>query len=290
MKLDAHCHTDCSDGNITIEERIAMIRRLGFDAATITDHDFISPEQVARARAAANNMPYIPGIELSLTHEDQVVHVLGYYVDPFHPGLQKHIDHVQEVDREVTKQLLEAFREKGARFELEDLIAPSLHTFYSLQFVKRIARDLYSNDPAHTLDAFLDVIEQIDLSYAEFAPWSVQNAIDLIHQADGFAVLAHPGGINDQVMRSLEFLYHEDKHVRQYVAWGLDGIEVACPVHSPDEKLFFSDLARRYDLLTTAGSDCHGEDPYLGPALMGTFNDIPEDIYDRMLAYHQSCR
>lgn len=290
MKLDAHCHTDCSDGNITIEERIAMIRRLGFDAATITDHDFISPEQVARARTAAKNMPYIPGIELSLAHEDQVVHVLGYYVDPFHPGLQKHNEQVQEVDREVTKRLLEVFREKGARFELEDLISKSLHTFYSLQFVKRIARDLYPNDHAQTLSTFLDVLEQIGLSYAEFAPWSVENAIDLIHQADGFAVLAHPGGINDKVMRSLGFLYHEERHVRQYVEWGLDGIEVACPVHSTDETLFYSDLAKRHGLLTTAGSDCHGEDPYLGPALMGTFDDIPEDSYDRMLAYHKQHR
>ncbi len=287
MRLDAHCHTDCSDGNVTIEERIAMIHRLGFDAATITDHDFISPEQVARAREAAGDMPFIPGIELSLAYEGQVVHILGYYVDPFHAGLQRHNDRVQEVDRNITKELLHAFREKGARFEMEDLIAPSLHTFYSLQFVKRVARDLYSYDQERTLKAFLDAMGEIGLKYSDFAPWPVEEAIELIHQAGGFAVLAHPGGSGDQYMRALGFLRHDETHIRRYVEWGLDGIEVSCPVHTQEEDAFYSGLARKYHLLATAGSDCHGDDPYLGPALMGTFDDIPDDLYDQMLAYYR---
>ncbi len=287
MKLDAHCHTDCSDGNITIEERIGMIRRLGFDAATITDHDFISPEQVTRASAAAKELPYIPGIELSVAYEGQVVHMLGYYIDPLNMSLQTHITQVQEVDRMVTGRLLKVFHTKGAQFDLEDLIAPSLHTFYSLQIVKRVARDLYANDQERTLHSFLNVIQWLGISYAEFAPWPVRKAIDLIHQSGGFAVLAHPGGSEDPAMRALDFLCHTEKHILQYVDWGLDGIEVACPVHTLTEKLFYTDLAARYSLLTTAGSDCHGDDPYLGPALMGTFDDIPEDLYDRMLAYHQ---
>jgi predicted metal-dependent phosphoesterase TrpH len=287
MKLDAHCHTDCSDGNITIEERIGMIRRLGFDAATITDHDFISPEQVARASAAAKELPYIPGIEISVAHEGQVVHILGYYVDPFEVSLQMHIAQVQEVDRMITGRLLKVFHTKGAQFGLEDLIAPSLHTFYSLQLVKRVARDLYANDQERTLHSFLNVIRWLGISYAEFTPWPVRKAIDLIHQSGGFAVLAHPGGSEDLVMQALDFLCHTENNIRQYVDWGLDGIEVACPVHTLTEKLFYTDIAARYSLLTTAGSDCHGDDPYLGPALMGTFDDIPEDLYDRMLAYHQ---
>ena len=83
MRIDAHCHTDCSDGNVTIEERIAMIRSSGLDAATITDHDFISKEQVALARRHCQEMPYIPGIELSLRHQNKVVHLLGYFIAGF---------------------------------------------------------------------------------------------------------------------------------------------------------------------------------------------------------------
>ena len=58
MNIDAHCHTNCSDGNVTIEERIAMIKAAGYQAATITDHDFISGEQVRRATQARYRRPF----------------------------------------------------------------------------------------------------------------------------------------------------------------------------------------------------------------------------------------
>ena len=93
MKIDAHCHTDCSDGNITIEDRISLIKASGFDAATITDHDFVSLEMVERARKAAGVVPFIPGIELTTKHYHKVVHILGYFIDPDFPSL---IDHIKK--------------------------------------------------------------------------------------------------------------------------------------------------------------------------------------------------
>jgi predicted metal-dependent phosphoesterase TrpH len=290
MKIDAHCHTDCSDGNITIEERIALVCDVGYDAATITDHDFISQEQVDRAQAAAGEMPFIPGIELSLTHKGEVVHLLGYYVDPNHPLLQAHIQKVQEVDRACTIKLLEALRPKGFTLNVEDLRSSSLHTYYSLRLIKRVARDLFNYDRTRTLNAFLDLMRELNLPYADFAPWPVREAIDLIHTAGGFAVLAHPGGEEEPVMRALNFLRHQGHDIRQYVDWGLDGIEVASPAHTDREKEVYTTLAREYGLLTTAGSDCHGDDPFLGEALMGVFTDIPDDLYDRMLDYHLSMK
>ena len=99
-------------------------------------------------------------------------------------------------------------------------------------------------------------------------------------------MLAHPGGEEEPVMRALNFLRHQENDVRQYVDWGLDGIEVASPAHTDREKQFYTLLAEQYGLLTTAGSDCHGDDPFLGEALMGVFTDIPDDLYDRMRDYH----
>lgn len=286
MKIDAHCHTDCSDGNISIEDRIALIRRVGYDAATITDHDFISTEQVDRAKAAAGDMPFIPGIELSLAYKNQVVHLLGYYVAPDHPALQLHIERVQKVDRNITSELIAASRFLGITFEIEDLVSPSLHTFYSLQFIKRLAGDKFDNDSSRLMPNFSGLLEKIEITYADFAPWPVRDAIDLIHTAGGFAVLAHPGGEEDKTMRALGFLCHHEVEIRQYVDWGLDGIEIAHPSHIEREKQYYKHIAEKLGLLTTAGSDCHGNDPFLGPAQMGRFTDIPEDLYERILAYH----
>lgn len=283
MRIDAHCHTDCSDGAVSIEERIGMIKSCGFDAATITDHDFISAEQVKRAIAACAGLPFVPGIELSLRHEGKVVHLLGYFVNPEDKLLQNHLSNVQSVDKELTGRLLTYFQGKGVAFSIEDLVSSSLHTFYSLQLVKRIAHDLYSEDPQNCLPAFLHAMNILGFSYADLAPWDIKHAIDLIHHAGGIAVLAHPGGREDKPMKALGFLFHEEKHIAHYVAWGLDGIEISNPVHTLEEKLTYQHVAEKFHLLTTSGSDCHGDDPYLGPALMGKFTDIPDDSYERLL-------
>lgn len=286
--FDAHSHTNCSDGNVTIEERIQLIRDLGYEAATITDHDFISEEQVQRARSACGDLTYVPGIELSLAQQGKVVHLLGYFVDPGDTSLQTYLQHVQAHDREVTTRLLTAFQNmefegKTAQFSMEDLEADSLHTFYSMQLVRRLAAGMYAADPQALLPAFLHVLHGFKLTYADLAPWSVRDAIDLIHQAGGIAVLAHPGGRDDPAMQALGFLWHDQDQIQTYLAWGLDGVETRTPVHNVAERTYYENLAHQLHLLKTSGSDCHGDDPYLGPALMGSFRDLYEGLYQEML-------
>jgi 3',5'-nucleoside bisphosphate phosphatase len=287
MRIDAHCHTDCSDGNINIEDRIGMVKACGYEAATITDHDFISAEQVRRAREACGNMPFIPGIELTLMYAGKVVHILGYFINPEEVNLQEHLDKAQSRDREITARMLHHFHESGAKFTIEELEAPSLHTFYSLQLVKRVARDLFDNNPPRTLAAFMDAMKILELAYVDFAPWPVREGIDLIHRAGGIAILAHPGGEDDKVMQALGFLNHTGEIVSAYRDWGLDGLEAITPTHSSREKNKFIRMAKDMNLLITAGSDCHGDDPYLGPALMGNLKDIPLNLYEDLVACHQ---
>jgi len=260
-----------------------MIRRLGYEAATITDHDFISPEMVQRAQKAAGDVPYIPAAEFSACYQNKTVHVLGYFLDERNPFLQEHILNAQDSDRKITAQILAVLQKKGAQFGMDDLQSSSLHTYYSMQLVKRAAAELFENDPARTLSAFMEIQSDLELIYADYAPWQVKDIIELIHSAHGIAVLAHPGGKNDTVMRKLDFYLHDQTTIQQYAAWGLDGIETRCPVHTPLETRFYEELAKQYGLLTTAGSDCHGDDEYLGPASMGKFTDLFTDGYERIL-------
>jgi 3',5'-nucleoside bisphosphate phosphatase len=281
--FDAHCHTDCSDGNITIEDRIQLVQQLGYSAATITDHDFVSEKQIRRAQAACGDLPYVPGIELSLAHRGHAVHLLGYFIDPGSIPLQNHLKRVQEHDREITASLLAAFQRQGARFGMGDLKSSSLHTFHSMQLVRRLARELYAAEPEALLPDFLRELDDLGLIYADLAPWPVRDAIDLIHQAGGITVLAHPGGRTDRAMQALGFLWHDEEMIQTCVSWGLDGIETHTPVHTQAEITYYEELARRFNLLATSGSDCHGDDPYLGPALMGTYRDLYPGLYHKML-------
>ena len=280
MKLDAHCHTDCSDGNISIEARVALIRKLGYEAATITDHDFLSTEQVRRAIAVAGGLPFIPAAEFSAMYQGQTVHVLGYFLDAENARLQGHFQTVQEVDKQVSARILAELYRNGERRSIEEFTSPSLHTMYSMQLVKGAARDLFENDSARMMTAFLEIQQRLNLKYADFAPWPVREIIPLIHGAGGIAVLAHPGGLDEPVMRRLGFYYHDWKALQQYRDWGLDGIETRTPVHNPSETFFYEKSAKDLGLLMTSGSDCHGDDEYLGPALMGKFTDLFADGYE----------
>jgi predicted metal-dependent phosphoesterase TrpH len=264
-----------------------MIQNLGFDAATITDHDFISEEQVKRAQAAAGSMPFIPGIELTLAHEGKPVHLLGFFIDPGNTELQRHITRVQNLDQAYTTMLLEIFRKQGALFGLKDLISQSLHTCYSLSLIKRLGRELFKNKRELLLAGMLEAFDQIGMKYADLAPWPVQEGIRLIHNAGGFSVLAHPGGIHRDEMRKLDFLLHDGSHIKRYTEWGLDGIEAFSPCHSIEESKFYSELAVEHNLIITAGSDCHGNDSLFGPASMGVFNEIPQNLYEEMLNRHR---
>lgn len=286
--FDAHCHTDCSDGNISIEERCRLIRELGYEAATITDHDFVSTELIQRARAACSGIPFVPGVELSLAQDGKVVHLLGYFINPEDESLQQHFARVQAHDRQITGLVLEAFQrachtEKQLDFDLSDLEADSLHTFYSMQLVRRLAATVYVDHPKTLLPAFLHHLDDLGLTYADLAPWPVRNAVDLIHAAGGIAVLAHPGGRTDQVMQTLGFLWHDEPFIQMYAEWGLDGIETRTPVHTDAEQHYYEELSSRHNLLATSGSDCHGDDPYLGPALMGHFQNLYDGLYKDML-------
>ena len=203
-------------------------------------------------------------------------------MDENSPILQAHIQKAQHTDRQISAQILNVLQKRGAQFGMDDLQSSSLHTYYSMQLVKRAAAALFANDPSRTLSAFIEIQNDLGILYVDYAPWQVQDIIDLIHDAHGIAVLAHPGGENDAVMRKLDFFLHDQGAIRQYVAWGLDGIETRCPVHTPLETKFYEELALKYGLLTTAGSDCHGDDEYLGPALMGKFTDLFADGYERI--------
>ena len=80
MRIDAHCHTDCSDGVLSIKDRMHFIKECGYPAGTITDHDYISSSMVAEAERAEPDLMFVPGIELTSSYSGKTVHILGYFV------------------------------------------------------------------------------------------------------------------------------------------------------------------------------------------------------------------
>ena len=252
-----------------------MIMNCNYKAGTITDHDFISSAQVAQAKACNKELFFIPGIELTTCYNEKTVHILGYFVNPENAELQKHIKELDERELFIVRKMLKVLKtDFNMDISEKDLEVNSLHVCYYLRLIKAVSKNCNFYFP-RTQQCYYGTLDKLGYSWNSFFDCSVKKAIDLIHNAGGIAVLAHPGFEADPSMDVLGFQNHDFELIQQYKKWGLDGVETHCPSHSERQNKQFLAWAKELNLLSTEGSDCHGSDPALGPALMDSFH--PED-------------
>ena len=243
---ELHCHTAASDGLLTPSALVELAHQRDITVLAITDHDTLAGHAEAVVASRQYNLRFIPGIEVSSLAEKGEVHVLGYGVEP---------------QDEVTRQRIDALRD--ARDGRAKAMVAKLHALgipVSYARVKEIAGDAMVGRP-HVARALLegkwvDSRQQaFDIYLAEGKPAFVPHtgltptqAIDLIHQAQGVAVVAHPGLYAGDPDRLLDDL----------LAHNLDGVEVYYPLHTSEQTVKYAAFAEKHHLLATGGSDFHG--------------------------------
>jgi predicted metal-dependent phosphoesterase TrpH len=242
-RVDLHAHTFFSDGLLSPEALVARAVEKHLVALAVTDHDSI--EALPRARAAAGaNLELVPGIELSSSFEGLDLHILGFFLDPEHSGLRARLEHFQDERRERAALILQRLSELGAPVEADvvfDLAGPGVVGRPHVAGALIRAGHVGSMDEA--FDRFLGIHGAAYVPRPAFRP---EEAIALIHSADGVSVLAHPGSsLADSVIETL-------------VRSGLKGVEVWHPQHGPATVRRYRAIAARFDLIETGGSDYHG--------------------------------
>lgn len=244
MSVELHCHTTASDGTLTPEELIALAVRRGLEAIAITDHDTTAAFQPATAAAAPYRLEVIPAIEINAEVGGLDVHVLGYYLDPSHAGLQQALTGLQEARVRRAHEMVELLASLGAPLEYE-----RVQHFAAGDSVGRphVARALVEAGHVKDLpDAFERYLATGKPGYVPRRNLGPAEAIRLIREAGGVAVLAHPGLIGDETM------------TERLVPAGLQGLEVHYPQHPPLLREHYAALAARLGLVVTGGSDYHG--------------------------------
>jgi len=244
MFADLHLHTHFSDGTYHPEELAGHARRHGLSAIALTDHD--SVEGCAPMRAACDQLglEFIPGAEFTAEHEGVELHLLGYFLNTQHARLLRELARFQGIRQN-------RIREMVAR--LNDLRVPlQSQAVFALANCRspgrpHVARALVKAGFCRTLDeAFDRFLKKRRPAWVPKCKMSATEAIALIHEAEGLAVMAHPG------------LNHNDKLIPKMAAAGLDGLECFHTRHSPATSEHYLGLARQHALLVTGGSDCHG--------------------------------
>ena len=247
--IDLHTHTTNSDGELTSRELLAEAKKIGIEIIAITNHDTV--EGLAEASAAAEEIGigFIPGIEIS-TQEKEEVHMLGLGVDCRNEALRKCCDDFAE-NRVRRAELICAFlATKGIRVDLEEVRSISGGVIIARpHFAEYLVRHKHVASQKEAFERYLNT-PAFHAAVTRKKP-TPQEAIELIHGAGGKAVLAHPGLLKKNWQEMEVF-------VQELKAAGLDGIEAIYQKYTPSMEKQFLELAKRYDLEVSCGSDYHG--------------------------------
>jgi hypothetical protein len=241
---DLHLHTQFSDGTFTPEELAGHGARLGFAAMALTDHDSVEGSARMAAACAAAGIEFIVGAELTAEHDGTEVHILGYFLDPQNQTLLSEIAKFQAVRQNRIREMVARINALGVPLEVESVFALA-----SCKSPGRphVARALVKAGLISSLDeAFERFLKKNRPAWVPKAKISALDAMELIHQAGGLAVMAHPG------------LNRTDDVIPALVGAGLDGIECFHTKHSTVMSERYLEIAETFHLLVTGGSDCHG--------------------------------
>jgi len=264
---DLHLHTQFSDGTFTPEELVLHAQKSGLSGIALTDHDTVEGCERAAAACAAVKMDFIPGAELTAEHQDTEVHILGYFLDTHNPVLLDRIAKFQTVRQSRIHEMVAALNRAGIPLKVEAVFA-----LVNCRSPGRphVARALVKEKLVGSLDeAFERFLKKNRPAWVPKTKMSALESVELIHQAGGLAVMAHPG------------LNHNDDIIPDLVAAGMDGIECFHTKHSTAMSQHYLAIAEKHHLLITGGSDCHGYSK--NRPLIGTVK-LPYDYIEKLFA------
>ncbi len=265
-RIDLHLHSTASDGQYTPSELVAMAIERRLLAIAITDHDTTDGIDEALEAARGTGLEVIPGVEISCDIPHQELHILGYYIDHHEPALEEKLRTFRQSRVHRAKAMLDKLAALG--FPLEWEAVTELAGGGSVGRPHIAQAMVKMGYVASTDEAFDLYIGRNGPAYVERYKLSPLEAISLIKEARGLPVLAHPLEVT--------------QFVPSLVEGGLVGLEVYYNGYSPEDMRELANLARKYDLIPTGGSDFHGPD-VLDTVEMGGV-EVPVESWERLRA------
>lgn len=270
--IDLHVHTRASDGLLSPEEVVYWASKKNLAAIAITDHDTIDGIQEALDYGKKYNVEVIPGIEINTDYKGSEVHILGYYIDYKDPWFKNILKKISSARFDRAKIIIEKLNKLGLSITLEEVLEISGEASIGRPHIARVLVNkglAYNNK--EVFDKYIGIKGP---AYADRYKITPSTAIAYILKNGGIPVLAHPGLIKDLTI------------IKELVDNNLQGLEVFHTKHNGDMVKFLLDLAKKYDLIITGGSDCHGSLTN-GVPLLGSLNIDKKYLDILKLKYHR---
>lgn len=273
--VDLHCHSTASDGTLSPTEVARLARSSDLSGFALTDHDTIAGVAEAAEEATTLGLDFIPGIEISCEFPAPgTMHLLGYGIDPHSEDLKNLTRQLLEGRDNRNPRIISRLNELGLDISMAEVEQEAGGTVIGRPHIAAI---LLRKGYVHSIkQAFNVYLAPGGSAYFDKERVTAADAISLIHKAGGLVVMAHPVQLRTSNSAELEQV------VRNLVELGLAGIEVIHSDHNGADIELFESLAKKYNLLTTGGSDFHGstkKDIKLGRA---AGRRIPRAYFDRL--------
>lgn len=258
-------------------------KEAGLSAIALTDHDTIGGCAEGLRTAQEVGIDFICGIEISCEFpRPGTMHLLGYGVEPHSPVLKELTRRLIEGRTTRNEKMVSLMRSEGIDVTLEELLAEAKGgTVGRPHLAAILVRKGYCGTVQEAFDRYLG---QGGKFYQDKETTSSRQAIEMVHQSGGIAVLAHPVQLRRENDAALEIV------IKTLVDQGLDGLEVIHSDHDDRMVGVLGAIARKYGLVPTGGSDFHGRSkPNISLGWAGG-RRIGRDMYEGVVSRIARCR
>ena len=279
LNADLHCHSVVSDGTLTPEVLAERAKTNGVELWALTDHDEVGGQHRAMAAAKAQGMAYLTGTEISVTFAGETVHIVGLGFDPDDAALKQGLHNTRNGREQRAREMSDSLAQAGIHGAFEG----ALKFVGNPELISRthFARHLVETGVCkETNEVFRKYLTEGKPGYVPHHWASLKDAITWITQANGMAIIAHPGRYNFSANAEYALF-------TEFKAHGGRGVEVVTGSHTKQEFVKYAETAKEFGLAASRGSDFHSPDEShtdLGklPFLPGELTPVWELLADRI--------
>jgi len=249
-KIDLHIHTTASDGTFSPKEVVMNSRAKDLKAIAITDHDTVDGIEEALQAGKQQGIEVIPGVELSVNYPKGEMHILGYFIEHKSKCLQYELKLLQKHREERNPQVIAKLNQLGIEVTMQEAIEISGGKLVGRPHIAALLKEKgYVSCIQEAFDQYLAKGKPAYVAKEKLTP---QEGIQIIKQAGGIAILAHPKHLGHSDIELEELL-------RELKNFGLDGLEVYYTTQREKDTNKYLSLCAKFSLLATGGTDFHGD-------------------------------
>ena len=253
-KIDLHVHSTASDGKYTPIELVDIAIKKKVPVIAIADHDTVKGVNEAIKYSKNKNIKVVPGIEITITPPKNCkeLHMVGLFINPEDTEIKKINERHRKYTEKVAKKIIKKLNNLGYKINFKELLEETNGKHLGRPWISKILIRKYPKEFKDRKEVFNKLLGKQGKAFVRPKGTSMKKAIDMIHNAGGIAIVAHPCFLGDKM----------EEVVEEFIKFSGDGIEKDFLKKSyiqKDMKKRINKVIKKYNLIISGGTDFHEE-------------------------------